>query len=99
MKRKVVALFLTACMAVSITACGQADDTNKDTAANNDAAGDDSAAGDDAAGDDAAGDDNAAGDDAAGGMLTVGFSQVGAESDWRTANSASMKETFSEANG
>lgn len=31
--------------------------------------------------------------------ITVGFSQVGAESDWRTANSESMKETFSEENG
>ena len=31
--------------------------------------------------------------------ITVGFSQVGAESDWRTANTTSMKETFSEANG
>ena len=33
------------------------------------------------------------------GTITVGFSQVGAESDWRTANTKSMKETFSEANG
>ncbi|MFV0528089.1 MAG: ABC transporter substrate-binding protein [Lachnospiraceae bacterium] len=32
-------------------------------------------------------------------VITVGFSQVGAESDWRTANSESMKATFSEANG
>lgn len=32
-------------------------------------------------------------------LITVGFSQVGAESDWRTANSESMKSTFSEANG
>jgi len=32
-------------------------------------------------------------------VITVGFSQVGAESDWRTANSQSMKDTFSEANG
>jgi len=31
--------------------------------------------------------------------ITVGFSQVGAESDWRTANSESMKSTFSEENG
>ena len=27
--------------------------------------------------------------------ITIGFSQVGAESDWRTANSESMKSTFS----
>lgn len=31
--------------------------------------------------------------------LTIGFSQVGAESDWRTANTESMKTTFSEENG
>ena len=39
------------------------------------------------------------GGDAKSGNITVGFSQVGAESDWRTANSTSMKETFSEKNG
>ena len=32
-------------------------------------------------------------------VITVGFSQVGAESDWRTANTESMKSTFSEDNG
>jgi len=32
-------------------------------------------------------------------LITVGFSQVGAESDWRTANTDSMKETFSLENG
>ena len=31
--------------------------------------------------------------------ITVGFSQVGAESDWRTANTESMKSTFSKENG
>ena len=31
--------------------------------------------------------------------ITVGFSQVGAESDWRTANTESMKSTFSEESG
>ena len=31
--------------------------------------------------------------------ITVGFSQGGAESDWRTANTESMKSTFSEENG
>ena len=31
--------------------------------------------------------------------ITVGFSQVGAESDWRTANTESMKSTFIEENG
>ena len=32
-------------------------------------------------------------------VLKVGFSQVGAESGWRTANTKSMKEAFSEKNG
>lgn len=31
--------------------------------------------------------------------IVVGFSQVGAESDWRIANSESMNNTFSEENG
>ncbi|MBR3772085.1 MAG: ABC transporter substrate-binding protein [Clostridium sp.] len=31
--------------------------------------------------------------------IIVGFSQVGAESDWRTANTESMKSTFTEENG
>ncbi len=32
-------------------------------------------------------------------FITVGFSQVGAESDWRNANTASMRQALSEANG
>lgn len=31
--------------------------------------------------------------------IVVGFSQLGAESDWRSANSQSMKETFTAENG
>jgi len=33
------------------------------------------------------------------GLIMIGFSQVGAESDWRLANTKSMRETFSEENG
>ena len=32
-------------------------------------------------------------------LIRIGFSQLGAESDWRTANTNSMTETFSEENG
>jgi simple sugar transport system substrate-binding protein len=32
-------------------------------------------------------------------LIVVGFSQVGAESDWRMANTKSMKETFTGENG
>lgn len=37
--------------------------------------------------------------DGSGDLIVVGFSQVGAESDWRTANTKSMQETFVEKNG
>ncbi len=37
--------------------------------------------------------------DASSGLITVGYAQVGAESDWRTANTQSFKETFVEKNG
>jgi len=33
------------------------------------------------------------------GLTVVGFAQVGAESDWRVANTKSMRETFSEESG
>lgn len=35
----------------------------------------------------------------AGGLITVGFAQVGHESDWRTASTKSAQDVFSEANG
>lgn len=34
-----------------------------------------------------------------GDLIVVGYAQVGAESDWRTANTVSFQETFVEANG
>ena len=32
-------------------------------------------------------------------LVTIGFSQVGAESNWRTANSISIKQTFTPERG
>ena len=47
--------------------------------------------------------DNAANDAADTGdtsdVITVGFAQVGHESDWRTASTKSAQDVFSEANG
>ena len=37
--------------------------------------------------------------DDGGDTITVGFSQVGAESEWRTGNSISIKTTFSQKRG
>jgi simple sugar transport system substrate-binding protein len=38
-------------------------------------------------------------DDSGDKTIVVGYAQVGAESDWRTANTNSFKSTFTEANG
>ena len=46
------------------------------------------------------GNNNSAGSyDNPSGLILVGFSQVGAESDWRFANTKSMRDTFTEDNG
>jgi len=44
-------------------------------------------------------DDSAKGDSTNDGLIYVGFVQVGAESDWRMANTMSMQSTFTEENG
>lgn len=97
MKRKLLAAFLCAAMVVTMGAAGCGGSSNE--ASTDDTAAEESAAEDttDAA-EEESGDDAAAGE-SDGGVITVGFSQVGAESDWRTANSESMKNTFSEENG
>ena len=43
--------------------------------------------------------DNSSGQSSSKELFVVGFSQVGSESDWRLANTKSMTETFTEANG
>ena len=47
----------------------------------------------------AGGGSTAGGDSGSGDVITVGFAQTGSESGWRSANTESMKEAFSEANG
>jgi simple sugar transport system substrate-binding protein len=48
---------------------------------------------------DAATEDTADAGDAGDDLIVVGYAQVGAESDWRTANTESFKTTFTEENG
>lgn len=110
MKRKIVSVLMCATMTAALFAgCGGGGDTQAsgDAAKTDDAAND---AADDAAddgADDAAADDGAseaAGDDAAaggsdGGTITIGFAQVGHESDWRTASTKSCQDVFSAENG
>lgn len=84
MKRKLVAAILAATMVLGMTACGASEAKTEDSAAETTAEADAGEAADDTAEE---------------GLITVGFSQVGAESDWRTANTESMKSTFSTENG
>lgn len=109
MKRKLVAVLLSTAMVAAMAAgCGSSDTANEanttteegTTTAAADADADTDADTDAEEADDADADADADADsDSDGGLITVGFSQVGAESDWRTANTQSMKETFCEENG
>jgi simple sugar transport system substrate-binding protein len=86
MKKRVLAILMTLCLVATFAACGNKSEPT---------AGSDDSTPAASTGDDA----DASSDEGAGDLITVGFSQVGAESDWRTANTESMKSTFSEENG
>ncbi len=87
--KKVAALMLTVAMTVSLVACGGNSAEKTDSAATTT----------DAAATEEATTEETETADAGSEKIVVGFSQVGAESDWRTANTESMKSTFTEANG
>ncbi len=89
MKRKVVsALVCAAMVATMVAGCGSS--TTTDTAADDTAAEETEEATDDAAADTTAAD---------GETVTIGFAQVGHESDWRTASTKSCQDVFSAENG
>ena len=89
MKRKLVsALVCTAMVATMASGCGSSSSSTSTDAAAEEAT--DAAAGDDAAADDTAAD---------GDVITIGFAQVGHESDWRTASTQSCQDVFSAENG
>ena len=96
MKKRFLGVLLSVAMVAAVLAgCGSS--SAKETAA---PAGSETEAASEAASGEteaASGETEAAGN--TGDVITVGFSQVGAESDWRTANSESMKSTFSTENG
>ena len=96
MKKRFLGVLLSVAMVAAVLAgCGSS--CAKETAA---PAGSETEAASEAASGEteaASGETEAAGN--TGDVITVGFSQVGAESDWRTANSESMKSTFSTENG
>ena len=84
MKKKVLALTLGLTMALSLAACSSSGTASSGA----DASGSGATSGADASGSSAGGD-----------LITVGFAQVGHESDWRTASTQSAEDVFSEENG
>ena len=86
MRKRLVSAALAAAMALSMTAC-TSNPAEKETEA---AAPADTEAAEEGEEKEAAAD---------GDLITVGYAQVGAESDWRTANTESFKSTFTEENG
>lgn len=95
--KKLLALFLAMLLIFSMTACSTTDPAASSSADASESAAettDDTAepTTSEAATSEA---DNAG----SSGNLVIGFSQVGHESDWRNANTNSMKEAFSEKNG
>lgn len=83
MKKRIIGSLLMLSLMISLFGCGGSAGTATSSA-------DDTAASDSASSESA---------EVSSDEIVVGFAQVGAESDWRTANSESMKATFSEANG
>ena len=85
MKKKVLALTLGLTMALSLAACGG--DTGTSAGSSTSGSGAEASS---------AGTSASTGSDE---LITVGFAQVGHESDWRTASTKSAEDVFSEANG
>ena len=84
MKKKVLALTLGLTMALSLAACGG--NTGSSTSGSGAASG-------------SGADASTSGSGSSGDLITVGFAQVGHESDWRTASTQSAQDVFSEENG
>ena len=101
MKKK-LALLLVATMTMALAAgCGQSTDAPAESGnAGTEATGGETTGGETTGGETTGGE--TAGDEAAGGsgeLITVGYAQVGHESDWRTANTQNYQDVFTVENG
>ncbi len=92
-KKKLSVLMAAAMVAATVAGCGSA---AAEAPAAEAPATEEAAPAEEAA-DDAA--EEAAAPAASGDTISVGYAQVGHESDWRTANTQNYQDTFSEANG
>ena len=91
--KKLFSLLLASALALSLGACG-----GSTTSESTGSAATSEAATSEAATSEAAESTPAEGE-ASGDLITVGFAQVGHESDWRTASTQSAQDVFSEENG
>lgn len=100
MKRKLAVLLAGTMVMASLVGCGGSDAASTETAAPAEEAAEEAAPAEDTA-EEAAPAEEAADDTAAasGDTITVGFAQVGHESDWRAANTQNYQDMFSAANG
>jgi ABC-type sugar transport system substrate-binding protein len=90
MKRKLLGVLLCAAVTTTMFAgCGDSGSDAKSTSGTSEVSTSGSGAKSES------GDDNSASGD----MITVGFAQVGHESDWRTASTKSCQDVFSKENG
>lgn len=105
MKKKIVSVMMCAAMTAAMLAgCGGegAATNGGDASGGENESGSDASGGEDSSGSDASGSDASGGEDASGGSgdtITIGFAQVGHESDWRTASTKSCQDVFSADNG
>ena len=89
--KKLLALLMALAMAFAMVACGS---SGSGSTAGSDA---DASTGGSSASSSGAASGEAGGSD--GDLITVGFAQVGHESDWRTASTQSCQDVFTEENG
>ena len=97
MKKKLLALVLASMTALTLTACGST--TAAGSSAAPAASSSPAAAAESSSMESLAETISSEAGTTSGEAITVGFSQVGHESDWRTASTNSVKEAFSAANG
>ncbi len=92
--KKFLALVMALAMTLSLAACGGSSDTESSSAPAESSSVETAGSVEEAA------DSIAPSEDAADGeLITIGFAQVGHESDWRTASTKSCQDVFSEENG
>ena len=84
--KKLLAVLLALSMVFALAACGGNGNNAGNNTANN-------------TGNNTADNTGDTGDTDSTGVITVGFAQVGHESDWRTASTKSAQDVFSAANG